>query len=234
METAGKVFFFSSQVNGDRILLSEEECKHLAKAYRKKQGDTVWVLSGDGFTHKARIEEIKRDHAVLQSLESTFSERKMQHELWISVLKHQDRLEWLVEKCTELELGRIRLLLCAHTEKSQVNMERLRKLCVAAAKQSGNPYLPELYAPVALFDESLHSGGAEVMLAHCRTAGLQDLFSLPKAAHSAVLIGPEGDFSAEEVERLLCMHYKEVSLGTARLRSETAGLKAAVWLSLRS
>lgn len=231
MQTFHKQLFYAEDADSGEIIFSGEEFVHLVKVFRIRVGDGVHVSNGKGMLFETRVTSIEKSRAVLEVVHATFTAPRSLHELWISPLKHHDRLEWLVEKCTELGVFAIRFIVCAHTEKPQVNMQRLRKLCVAAAKQSGNPRLPELHAPLPLFDESLHTGETSLYLAHCRREDAQDFLSVKLNNKSAILIGPEGDFSEAEVAALVLRGAAEVSLGALKLRSETAGLKAAVWLS---
>jgi 16S rRNA (uracil1498-N3)-methyltransferase len=231
MQTFHKQLFYVEDADGGEIFVSGEEFVHLVKVFRIKAGDAVWVSNGKGMLFETKVSAVEKSRAVLEVIQTTYTEPQCLHELWISPLKNHDRLEWLVEKCTELGVYAIRFIVCAHTEKPQVNMQRLRKICVAAAKQSGNTRLPELHAPHPLFEVPMFSGETQIYVAHCRKEDMQDLMSLELKKSSAVLIGPEGDFSETEVAQLTSRGALEISLGRMKLRSETAGLKAAVWLS---
>lgn len=149
----------------------------------------------------------------------------------IAPTKNIERMEWLVEKATEMGFDELTLLLCDNSERKQVRMDRLEKIVVSAMKQSLKACKPILHdlTPLRSFIESHPHGG---YICHCAEGEKVCLPALPKSGGSIVMIGPEGDFSREEINFALEHGYRAASLGECRLRTETAGLVAIQLLQL--
>ena len=152
----------------------------------------------------------------------------------IAPTKNIDRFEWFVEKATELGIAEITPIICRHSERKTLKLERIQKLVVSAARQSQHYYFPIVNEECS-FDKLLESQkgkGAANFIAHCVESQKQEARDLSSIPRALVLIGPEGDFSPEEIEKALSMGYKALSLGNSRLRTETAGLKAVAAFNL--
>lgn len=209
------------------IVLSEEESKHACRVLRLKVGDQLLLLDGVGGSFVAEISDDHPKHCQVNILSYTFEE-KADHEIHIAIAptKNNDRIEWFLEKVTELGITEVTLLLCSNSERKQVKEERFEKILVSAMKQSQRLYLPKLN-PLISFKEFIqkHPQGA---MAHCYEGEKKSLNTVLKSSNYPILIGPEGDFSKEEVELASISGYDFITLGNNRLRTETAGLYACM------
>ncbi len=228
--------FFCHSVNGVSALLNEEESRHL-KVLRKQSGDAITCVDGKGSLMQCRIVKMGKDASELEVLSSEMMppERDYQLHLFIAPTKNNERIEWMLEKAVEAGIDSIHLIETDHSEKHRVNLVRLERIAISALKQSGRYYLPAIHALQKLSDVDLQAG---FFFAHCaedEKITLKDVFknTPPKGAYQ-VLVGPEGDFSSAEIQNLKDRGGKPLSLGNARLRTETAGLYIAVTFSALS
>ncbi len=211
--------------------LTEEESKHACKVLRLKIGDTISILNGKGQDFQAQIMDSNPKHCQVE-ITSFEDEKDSGQELHIAIAptKMMDRLEWFLEKATEIGITEITPLLCSNSERKQIKEERLEKILISAMKQSKRLYLPRLN-PLTDFNTFLknHPKG---LIAHCYEAEKFNINQTFEAENCPILIGPEGDFSLKEVEKAMESGYKTISLGKNRLRTETAGLYAVVQAKL--
>ena len=209
------------------VYLSEDESKHACRVLRLKMNDEVSLLDGVGGVYSARIEEDNPKKCLLQILSVT-QETKPTNEVHIAIAptKNMDRIEWFVEKATEIGMTELTLIICDHSERKVVKTERLEKILISAMKQSKRTFIPKLNA-VVTFSEFMkqHTQGA---LAHCEDGEKKTLQSVLQANNYPILIGPEGDFSSKEILVAKTKGFDFVTLGNTRLRTETAGLYACV------
>lgn len=213
--------------NSSEYTLSEDESKHACKVLRLKKGDELSLLNGLGCTFLAEIvdDNSKKCHLKIKSF--VFEELSPYSiHIAISPTKNLDRLEWFVEKASEIGINEISLILCKNTERKVVKEERIQKILVSAMKQSQRKYLPKLN-PLVSLEQFLqeHSKGA---VAHCYQGNKLSLKNTIQKKDYPILIGPEGDFSSEEIKLLLQKGYDPITLGKNRLRTETAGLYACM------
>lgn len=209
------------------ITLSEEESKHACRVLRLKNGDRMQLLDGRGGTYLAEISDDHPKHCTVQIIEYTFEEKDPREiHLAIAPTKNNERIEWFLEKTTELGITEVTLLLCGNSERKQIKEDRFEKILVSAMKQSQRKYLPQLH-PLTTFKDFIakHPKGA---LAHCYEGTKQELRNVLKPQNYPVLIGPEGDFTQEEVALAEKSGYDFITLGKNRLRTETAGLYACM------
>jgi 16S rRNA (uracil1498-N3)-methyltransferase len=209
------------------IYLSEDESKHACRVLRLKMNDEVALLDGVGGIYKARIEEDNPKKCLLQITAVTQEEKPAQEvHIAIAPTKNMDRIEWFVEKATEIGMTELTLIICDHSERKIVKTERLEKILVSAMKQSKRTFIPKLNAVVS-FAEFLkqYDQGA---LAHCEEGEKKTLQTVFQASNYPILIGPEGDFSTKEIAAAKVKGYDFVMLGNTRLRTETAGLYACI------
>ena len=227
------------------LMLPEEESQHCVQVLRATAGQEILITDGVGHLYKARITNPHRKHCEVEIIATEQPEPLHEGYVHIAIAptKNMDRLEWMVEKATEMGVDEITPLLCRHSERKKLNEERLRKIMVAAAKQSLKATFPKLN-PLTAFADFVGSAQADDrLIAHCMTQEETDGLSVQAAyqptsqknaiwqlIHRAnsviVMIGPEGDFSPEEIELALQNKFIPCSLGKARLRTETAGLFA--------
>ena len=197
---------------------------------RKKTGDLIEFTDGNGHLLEACIKEIGKDRVGADiTRQLNFKPRPPVH-LAIAPTKNSDRMEWMLEKCCELGLASIQFLQCAHSEKIRVNITRLERVALSAIKQSGNLWMPDILPPVP-FSSWVHQNfNGKRYLAHCAEGYKQN--AEPAQGAVAVAIGPEGDFSAEEITLALECGLTPLSLGNTRLRTETAGMVACTLFNL--
>lgn len=216
--------FYTDTVIQDFFTLSNDEYRHCTKVLRKQKGDIINATNGKGSFLKGKIHEILKKELIVKITESNFYENNEKFNLAISPLKNAERIEWLVEKAVEIGINSISFINCQHTERDKINIERLRKIAVSAIKQSNKFWVPTINEPLSF--EKFISQNKNGYIAHCYQT--EKAFFNPKNINEEclILIGPEGDFSPDEVKAAINLGYKEVSLGSSRLRTETAGLFA--------
>lgn len=216
-------------------VLSEEESQHAVKVLRLQSGDEIIVVDGVGGYHKARITNPHHKRCAFEIVETIaeYGKRNFKLHIAIAPTKNIERLEWFIEKATEIGIDEITPIICRFSERKIVKEERLEKIVVSAAKQSVKAYFPVLN-PLCTFDELLKkSNASQKFIAHCYEEDKRLLQTeVQKGNDVLILIGPEGDFSKEEVEKALVAGFAPVSLGTSRLRTETAGVVACHTVSL--
>jgi len=223
--------FFDTDIE-NTLTLNEQESRHCISVLRHKAGDKITVADGNGsyFTCMITNPHPKRCEVEIVSKE-TLKKRGYGIHIAIAPTKNIDRTEWFTEKVTEIGVEQITLLKCEHSERKKVRIDRLEKIVVAAAKQSLKAYKPVL-TDLTVFKEFVQKE-RKGFIAHCNSSDLPHLKDIYSAGEDAtVLIGPEGDFSPAEVEFALKNGFQEVSLGSARLRTETAGMVACTILNV--
>ena len=205
-----------------------DESKHIIKVLRKVEGDVLRITNGRGSLFQAKILEAnpKKCKAQIVSEERTIPRLHTLH-IAIAPTKMNDRFEWFLEKATEIGINEITPILCEHSERKVIKVERLQKVLQSAMKQSLQTYLPKLN-PLTPFEDFLNSNKSELQLiAHCHPEEKLELKRRVQADKDVlIVIGPEGDFSKREVDLALDKGYLPVSLGRNRLRTETAGIVA--------
>jgi len=226
--------FYTNTINGNTAILSEEETRH-CKVLRKGPGDRMHVLDGKGHIYQCAFLKYsgKGSELAIEQVLSPEPKRHYRLHLYIAPTKQNERMEWMLEKAIEAGLDEITFIDCAHSEKSRINIERLHKIAVSAMKQSGNLHLPLIH-PLTPIHELTFNGN--VLIAHCRAdsekMNLKDAVKGCSASDRfSVLIGPEGDFSDDEVQMLKAKGAIPIALGNSRLRTETAGLYCAIALN---
>lgn len=222
-------------IKESRAILPEEESAHAVQVLRAKVGDAVDVTDGRGHLLHCVVTNPHRKHCevAIQSVETPAPLHAGYVHIVLAPTKNIDRTEWFLEKATEIGVDEITLVLCDHSERKVVNIERLQKIVIAAAKQSLRTTYPILN-DLTPFKEIIRSKkeGERLFIAHCEEGyaateskrALRDW--LEHGDRVTVLIGPEGDFSPAEIQSALAAGFLPVSLGNGRLRTETAGVVA--------
>jgi len=224
--------FYCPEVFEGSSCLSKEESKHCVKILRKQEGDTIHLIDGLGTFYKVKI-TLASPKQVLFKIEKTWKEELRPYSLHIAIAptKNNDRFEWFLEKATEIGIDEITPIICDHSERKVIKNERMEKIILAASKQSLKAKLP-LLNPAISFKEFLSKQHlSDCFIAHCEG---QDKTSLQSVVskNTLILVGPEGDFSSNEIERALSKGIKAVNLGKSRLRTETAGIVACHTIAL--
>lgn len=215
--------------------LSEEESAHCVRVLRYTAGDEILITDGKGTTYTARITNPHPKHCDFEILSREKQEKHHAFHLHIAVAptKNIERMEWAIEKCVEIGVDEITPLLCRFSERKQLRTDRLEKIILSAAKQSLTPYLPVLHelTPydefIKLQRDNVQRTKGQNFIAHCYKEDKHVLKDeIERGRDVLVLIGPEGDFSEQEVKDALSAGFIPVSLGNSRLRTETAAVVA--------
>ena len=214
--------------------LSEETSKHIVQVLRKGKDDLLQLTDGKGNVLTASIVDDHKKKCVVKKI-SFETIPALQHKITIaiSLIKNTSRFEWFLEKVTEIGVSTIITLICHRTEKQHFRLDRMKGILISAMLQSKQAWLPELQEPVLYQEVIKKNVAANKFIAHCDddTTKIQ-LASLKKSSSSIILIGPEGDFTNEEIALAQSNHYTAVSLGNNRLRTETAGVVAVSLLNV--
>lgn len=222
------------------IILPPDEAKHIVKVLRMQVGDKIEVINGNGEVLTAEITLAEPKNVIAKQIAYKKETPDSFHiHIAIAPTKNNDRFEWFLEKATELGVHEITPILCTNSERTKIKKERFEKIIVAATKQSKRLFKPKLndLTPFNTFVEKHQSG----LIAHCYNneerntsiyAQLEHDKSKWEKSNTPILIGPEGDFSLNEVKFALENGYQAVSLGKTRLRTETAGVYACMNLKL--
>lgn len=227
--------FYTPDIDSTTYTLNEEESKHSVRVLRLKIGDNVVLIDGKGGWHEGII---KNDHpkgCVVEVVNSKkeFEKRNTYLHIAIAPTKNMNRIEWFIEKSTEVGIDEITCIECHHNKRTTVKSERLNKVAVSAMKQSYKSYLPKIneLTDIKTLVDSQSSLKAQKFIAHCYPSfnknktpkkALKNIYQ--PGSDVVILIGPEGDFTPEEVNYALSKGFEEISLGNARLRTETAAL----------
>ena len=221
--------FYVPNISGAEVILNETESKHAIRVLRLQNGSLVQIVNGKGGFYEAEITDANPKKCRLAIVKSSFEFGKKDFHLHIAIAptKNIDRFEWFLEKATEIGIDEITPLLTSHSERKTINPERLEKILVSAMKQSLKAYLPRLNNIITFKELVVNNKTKNKYIAYCddiQKTHLKDLVN--KGKDTLILIGPEGDFSLEEIQIALENNFEIVSLGTARLRTETAGIAA--------
>jgi 16S rRNA (uracil1498-N3)-methyltransferase len=222
--------FYTPDISSNEYVLNEEESRHCTKVLRLGTGSLVYLIDGVGGLYKAEITGEHKKHVSLKVIEAKQEYQKRNHHLHIAIAptKNIDRLEWFLEKATEIGIEEITPVICDRSERKIVKEDRLYKVITSAVKQSLQAYHPVLNPQVSLSAFLKQQNDSIKMIAHClENEPRQFIADVAKAgARYTILIGPEGDFTGHEIETALQSGYKPLTLGNTRLRTETAGLAA--------
>lgn len=218
----------------DVVELSEEEAHHAAHVLRLKAGDRIGLLDGAGTRAVAELSLVSKRQVLAQVLERTESgpERLARTHIAVAPTKQMDRLEWFVEKAVEVGVDRITPVLTERSERTRLRTDRLHRVAVSAMKQSQRTWLPRIDEATALSTLLQQELPAQRYFGWCEGEHASLMQAYASTSDALVLIGPEGDFSAVEAGQLRAAGFEAVSIGTARLRTETAALAACTWMSL--
>ena len=236
-------FFYKEDLfaSSTDVVLDEATSKHIVQVLRMQNGEQLQLTNGKGILFTATIADNNRKKCIVSVVQKSEIENlKSKISIAISPVKNNARFEWFLEKATEIGVTEIIPLICSRTEKTVFKFERMKGILVSAMLQSQQCWLPVLHEPVQYSklwqsSKTLPKLGEyqQKFIAHCIDGAKRNLCDMNNESLDAkiILIGPEGDFTADEIELALTNNYSAVSLGTTRLRTETAGIVAAVLLS---
>jgi 16S rRNA (uracil1498-N3)-methyltransferase len=222
--------FYVPDIEGKKCLMDPNESRHCIKVLRMRKGDKVNLIDGKGSMYEGIITDPDPKACEIEITRTTknFSKREYQLTIAISPVKNQERFEWFVEKSVEFGIDEITPLICRNSEKTVIKKERLKNIIVAAVKQSVKAFIPALNDPVE-FNNLIVSDKYDIkLIAHCNKESERHSIGevCGKNKNVLILIGPEGDFSPEEIKLAIKNGFVPVHLGPSRLRTETAGLAA--------
>lgn len=207
---------------------SKEESRHVVKVLRKSVGDTLHITNGKGwlFTAEIIIADIKKCTATITA-KNLQPKRKYNIHLAVAPTKINDRYEWFLEKATEIGIDTITPIICDHSERKVIKTERFQKVLQSATKQSLRCYLPILHDAILYKNFIEQDFKGDLFIAHCEKTNRKSLKKELKPKNDVIiLIGPEGDFSNEEIKLAVQKNFIPVTLGETRLRTETAAIVA--------
>ena len=225
-------FFYSKNIVDKYIFLENQEMKHCTNVLRKDINDLVKVVDGKGTIYSCKIIEINFDNCKLLILNKNKKLSNSNIHLCIAPTKSHKRMEWMVEKVVEIGINKISFMICDNSIRNSINLKRLNKIALSAMKQAQNAYLPEINQ-CTIFKAVLEEDNSkQKYVAHLNH---DQIFFLSKVKNTrsskCILIGPEGDFSKEEINYSIDKKFIEVSLGKTRLRTETAGIVSVIMLN---
>lgn len=219
--------------------LPVDEAMHALRVLRLKGGDEIFLMDGVGNYYRAQVTIAATHHCYYEILEHLPQEPEWTGHLHLAIAptKMMDRMEWFVEKATEIGVDEISFLNCKFSERRLLKMPRMEKIVISAVKQSHKAWNPVLHEMMPFKDFIRQPREGRKFIAHCydqipRTYLFDELRQSAAPEELTVMIGPEGDFSLDEVQDAIAAGYQSVHLGTSRLRTETAGLSAVMMMRL--
>lgn len=228
--------FYNSEIKNtdSSFVFDKEESKHIVKVLRKKESDKIFITNGLGFLFVSEISLASDKKCEVKILEiQEFEKPKYNLHIAVAPTKMNDRLEWFLEKATEIGIQEITPIICEHSERKIYKIDRAEKIIQSAMKQSNQFYLPKIKEPISFKEFIANTKCENKYIAHCvETERKQLKDSVNPSENYVILIGPEGDFSESEIELALANNYKAVMLGNTRLRTETAALVACHTVAL--
>jgi 16S rRNA (uracil1498-N3)-methyltransferase len=233
---ASPYFYFAHLASmTEEFALNENSSRHVVQVLRMKAGENLRLTDGRGLSVLATIREANKKRCLVKILEKQKQdEPKRKVRIALSLLKNVSRFEWFLEKAAELGVADIIPLKCARTEKQQFRLERLQGILESALIQSQQVWMPVIYEPQTFPDWIETVKADQKFIAHCDPGVKRKLSELidTNLGSQLILIGPEGDFTEEEIKRAIVNQFIAVELGEHRLRSETAAVAAAAVLKL--
>ena len=230
-----QLFYNSDIKQGDvTFIFDKEESKHIVKVLRKKESDTIFITNGLGFLFESEIILASEKKCEVKITKETFQEPdKFYTHIVVAPTKMNDRLEWFLEKATEIGIHEITPIICDHSERKVYKIDRAEKIIQAAMKQSLHYYIPKINEPISFSQFVKSNIGGQKFIAHCEETDKKSFKNeVKKDEKITILIGPEGDFSTKEINLAIENHFIPVTLGNTRLRTETAALVACHTIAL--
>lgn len=229
---ASPFFFEETLMDAAELTLNEETSRHISQVLRMKEGEVIFITNGKGDKLTATIVAADKKKTKVKIKRKEFLERpEPETAIAISLIKNNNRFEWFLEKAAEIGISTIIPIICQRSEKTHFKKERAKSILISAMLQSQQSWLTELGEPVKMADLIKKGNYEQNFIAHCADEDKKELKNLVSgSASKLILIGPEGDFTKEEIQTATQQNYIPVSLGQTRLRTETAAIVAAVLL----
>ena len=225
---------FFSEITDNRINFSLDEKKHLTKVLRKKVGDELSVIDGKGYLYIVRITSLEKNSFQIEIIREEKKEKTHNYYLHIAIAptKNISRFEWFLEKATEIGIDEITPIICHRSERKKINIDRCKRILISSIKQSIKYHLPKLNEPIGFNDFIKQKLEGDKLIAHCLKTE-KNKINKSKQKKYTILIGPEGDFTENEINLALKNGFKATTLGKSRLRTETAGIIATHSVNLQ-
>jgi 16S rRNA (uracil1498-N3)-methyltransferase len=223
--------FYNTEITdtSSNFTFDKTESRHIVRVLRKQEGDQLHITNGKGYLFLAEISIASDKKCLVNIISVTEKKKAWKYRLHIAVAptKLNDRLEWFLEKATEIGIDEITPIICKHSERKTIKLERFEKIVLSAMKQSLKFHLPKINPAVSFKEFTNHKQSGDLFIAHCEEQHKKSFKQEIKPnSDITILIGPEGDFSPNEIQLALDNKYIPVSLGESRLRTETAALVA--------
>lgn len=228
---------FIATVDRDRGQLTADESWHCAKVLRKRAGESVHLIDGKGNFYEGTLEVVSEKQCLVKISKGPTQQTKKNYRLHLAIAptKQIDRIEWMIEKAVEIGIDEISFVQCKNSERTTIKIERILKIIESAVKQSLQAFIPKVNELRTIKEVVLNASEDQILIAHCFDSPKNNIKELQfKNKSTLILIGPEGDFTKEEVEFAQQNKCTAVSLGDTRLRTETAGLYICQAASLLS
>ena len=218
----------------DTFIFDKDESKHIVKVLRKKESDKIFITNGLGFLFESEIILASEKKCEVKITKKTFQEpNSFYTHIAVAPTKMNDRMEWFLEKATEIGIHEITPIICDHSERKVFKIDRAEKIIQAAMKQSLHFYLPKINEPITLSEFVKKEFDGQKFIAHCEETEKKSFQKeVLKNGKITILIGPEGDFSTKEINLARANQFIPVTLGNTRLRTETAALAACHTIAL--
>jgi len=228
---------FIANIDNKQAVLTEEESWHCAKVLRKKSGETIRIIDGKGNFYEASLDLVNDKKTTAQIVAGPFEQERHSYTLHLAIAptKNIDRIEWMIEKAVEIGIDEISFVQCKNSERTVIKRDRIIKIVESAVKQSLQAYIPKVNELKTLREFISGASADQKFIAHCFENEKQNIKDVSfKLKSNLVLIGPEGDFTEDEVKETLQKGFQGLSLGQNRLRTETAGLYVCQAVSILS
>jgi 16S rRNA (uracil1498-N3)-methyltransferase len=232
-------FFYTDSISpsDNIVVLNEENSKHIVQVLRMQNGKQIKLTDGVGNIFLGEITDAHKKKCTVKIIERTKYESPSNKVcIAVSPVKNNSRLEWFLEKATEIGVSEIVLLMCERTEKQHIRMDRMKGILISAMIQSQQAWLPILEDPKKYIEFIKKVKTEKKFIAHCeenKKTSLKETTTIKPLSNSTILIGPEGDFTQQEIALALENNFTPVALGNTRLRTETAALVAATLLCVQ-
>lgn len=228
--------FYNSEIknNSNTFSFDKEESKHIVKVLRKKEGDKIFITNGLGYLFESEILIASEKKCEVKITKESYKQPDSFYtHIAVAPTKMNDRMEWFLEKATEIGIHEITPIICEHSERKVYKIDRAEKIIQAAMKQSLHYYIPKINEPILLSQFVKSNFEGQRFIAHCEETDKKSFQkTIAKNEKVTILIGPEGDFSTKEIHLAMANHFIPVTLGNTRLRTETAALVACHTLAL--
>ena len=225
---------FFSEINDNKVIFSADEKKHLTKVLRKQEGDIISAIDGKGYLYSTKINSLDKNSSLIEIIKKEKKKKKHNYHLHIGIAptKNISRFEWFLEKATEIGIDEITPIICNRSERKKINIQRCNRILISSIKQSLKFYKPKLNVPSNFSDFINEKLEGDKLIAHCLKTE-KNKINKSKLKKYTILIGPEGDFTENEISLALKNGFKATTLGKSRLRTETAGIIATHSVNLQ-